>query len=148
MTNKFDDNPFFGVVLAVAVPIVLLSLVFVVTTIIGWIAPGVFGEIMGSEDCVISWDYSYIEYFDEKYIPFDSDEYIFHDGDVLVEEARVQFAPVLGKLFFGDTVYSVVEFPDKEVIRLQTDHDGLESEYYVKTSEYDAVLEKLALAKE
>lgn len=78
---------------------------------------------MGSENCVISHDYSTITYYDEKYVPLDTKGYECPLGEQLIREARLEGEILLGKLLFGDSIYSVKTFPDSTVIFLQSDYD-------------------------
>lgn len=147
MTGNHDNTTVKAFITAgtvLLVPLFLILAAIIVTTVISFISPGVFGEeIMGTEDCVISWDYSSIDYFGEEYVPIEDHGFETDWENVLVDEARVQFAPFIGKLFFSDTVYAVKGYDDAEVIRLWTDHDDAQV-YFVKASLKDAVLAELA----
>jgi len=89
---------------------------------------------MGSDNCVIAKDYSYITFYGKKYVPLITNGFECYGGHQIVNEAKVENADLLTKLFFGDTVYGVGEGPDYSILWLVTDYDNNISDYYVKES--------------
>ena len=85
---------------------------------------------MGSFDCVIKQDYSQMKLYGKQYVPIVLDGAECELNEKIIEEARVEFAPIIGKLFFSDSVYSVCGCEDLDIVYLQTDYDYPESNYF------------------
>ena len=115
-----------GVFVLIGFVIVLLVLTAVVSAGVG----SFFTSIKGSSDCVITHDYSSMTLFGEQYVPIMIDNDYLTLGHVLVSEAQVEGAPVWGKLFFGDSIYSIRTIPNNEVVYLVTDYDRIDTNYY------------------
>lgn len=98
---------------------------------------GLYHSMMGSENCVVASDYSYITYYGEKYVPLPTDDLMCEQGVELVREAKVEDVPFAGKLLFGESVYAVAGCASNDLIYLQTDYDLLETRYYCKESRYE-----------
>lgn len=104
-------------------------------------------EIMGSPNCVIAEDYSYMMLFGERYVPLVLEDQECAQSVQLVDEAQVEGAPFLGKLLFGDAVYSVKQCADNEIVYLQTEYDLIASRYFClesKVEKYKEILQEVA----
>ncbi len=67
-----------------------------------------YSSLMGSDDCVIASDHSYMMLYGERYVPLTLDEGVFCESDtLLVKEAKVEGATLADKLLFGSRVYTV-----------------------------------------
>ena len=93
--------------------------------------------VMGSDDCVISEDYSSITIFGSRYLPFDIGDNECDLGARLIKEAKVENAYFLTKLFFGDSIYLVKCCDNIDFVYLLTDYDYAPSKYYCLESEFD-----------
>lgn len=105
-------------------------------------------DLMGSNNCIVANDYSYITYYDEKYILLntgyltykirpESGAYDCVLGEQSVYEVKVDDKTLLEKLLFGESLYSVKGVVDDDIVFLETDYDDLSTQYYVKESKYD-----------
>lgn len=106
-----------------------------------------YNVIKGSPDCVIATDYSYMTLFGERYVPLVLEDAKCALSERLIGEAQVQGMPVFIKLFFGDSVYSVRQCTNNDIVYLQTDHDIIVSNYYClesKLEEYKKILHETA----
>ncbi len=104
--------------------------------------------LIGSNNCVVAKDYSYIIYYNEKYVPLNTG-YISKNNPSLVGtfdcelseksvwEVKVEGAGIISKLFFGESLYSVKGVADDEIVYLDTDYDNLTTQYYVKENKFD-----------
>lgn len=105
-------------------------------------APFVYKDIMGSLDCIIAEDYSYMTLYGKKYVPFNAGDCVCEPGEILVDEARVDGADFLTKLMFYDRIRLVNGCGDADFVYLESEHDG-PSEYYcleTATEKYTALL--------
>ena len=68
-------------------------------------------------------------------------------GHVIIDEAQVEGAGYLGKFFFGERIYTVLNAPDYELIYLSTEHDVLISDVFVLKTKYDEYVRYLGEAK-
>lgn len=131
--------------------ILLISLAVLVVafllTIIRIAVPVYFSTIIGSEKCVVAKDYSSLTYYGQKYVPLPLGEYTCVEGEQIVYEAQVEDASVIGKMFFGESLYEVKGVPDHSFVYLQTDHDVVISEYFVLEAEYEKYSSMLANGK-
>ncbi len=105
-------------------------------------------DLMGSNNCIVANDYSYITYYNEKYIPLntgyltykirpESGAYDCVLGEKSVYEVKVDGSTLLYKMLFGESLYSVKGVVDDDIVFLETDYDDLSTQYYVKESKYD-----------
>ena len=92
---------------------------------------------MGSENCIVAEDYSYIMYYGEKYVPLDTKGYEGRWGEQLIDEAMVENSSLFVKFFIGEQVYAINGVSDSVMIYLRTDYDFNPSDYYVKESELE-----------
>lgn len=109
-----------------------------------------YKEVMGSPNCVIASDYSYMTLFGERYVPLILGNADCEPTECLIDEARVEGAPFIVKLFFSDSVYSVKQCANNELVYLQTDYDNLISDYYCmesKVDEYRRILQESSYDK-
>lgn len=105
-----------------------------------WTAPRIvslYHSVLGSERCVVSADYSSLIFCGKEYVPLPMNGAQCSVGMRLVAEAKVTGTNFLMKLLFGVSLYEVKGIPDYEILYLQTDYDGLTSNYYVLASKYD-----------
>ena len=122
--NKNNRRNILLVVSVAVIASILLSLL-----IFGYIH--IRPKIMGSPDCVIASDYTSLTLFGKKYVPIELGDAVCKDNVKIIEEAQVEGATFIGKLLFGDWVYSVFDSDDLDIIHLYTDYDPA-SEYYCK----------------
>lgn len=104
--------------------------------------------LIGSDNCIVAEDYSYILYYDKKYVPLETG-YIAKSipseagtfdcelGEESVYEVRVEGKGFLDKMLFGECLYSVKGAPDDDIIYLYTDYDLLSTQYYVKEDKHE-----------
>ena len=133
----------------------IIAIALAITTVLVCVLSAVaiftlYINIMGSPDCVISEDYSYLTLYGEHYLPFVTDDKECKVTDQLIKEAQVENVPFIGKLLFGESVYSIDGCTDNDIIYLQTEYDDVVSRYYCKESEleyYTYVLNNLPYDK-
>lgn len=102
--------------------------------IFGSAAPFVYKDIMGSPDCVIAKDYSYITLYGKKFVPFDIGDNVCEPGGVLVGEARVEGANFLTKLMFYDRIRLVNGCDDADFVYLESEYDAPSDYYCLETA--------------
>lgn len=108
--------------------------------------PHFYKEIMGSPNCVIASDYSCITLMGEKYVPLVTEERVVCEvSEVLINEAQVEGIPFIGKLLFGERIYSVEMCPNNEIVYLQSEDDFYAADYYCLEGKLE---EYLKIAKE
>lgn len=114
-----------------------IVLVFVTVATLGFKA--LHPYVMGSPDCVIESDYSYMTLFGERYVPLvlEDEEPGYSLGELVIREAQVKDTPFIGKLLFGDSVYAVEGCANNELVHLQTDYDLAASYLYCLESKVD-----------
>jgi transcriptional regulator with XRE-family HTH domain len=95
--------------------------------------------IMGSENCIVSEDYTYLTYYGEKYVPIDIGIYSCSIGDPIVDEVKLDNATFMDKIFFGERLHAINGVDPKIMVYLFTDYDFPPSEYFVKETEYDKI---------
>lgn len=104
--------------------------------------------LIGSDNCVVANDYSYINYYNEKYIPLNTGylskntpsskgAFDLELSEKSVWEVKVEGVGILSKLFFGESLYSVKGIADDDIVYLDTDYDSLSTQYYVKEDKFD-----------
>ena len=103
--------------------------------------------IVGLEGCVMSADYSKLTYFGEVYLPLPMEDCSWAADDELVSEVQVEGQGFWDKLFFGDSLYSVLGNPNYEMVYLYTDLDEPPSNFYVKESKFSEYAKKLEQAE-
>lgn len=103
-----------------------------------------FAEYMvGSDNCIIQPDYSYIMYYNEKYIPLDTGYIEKHQpskggaydckiGEVAVDMAKIDGYGFIDRIFCEDKLYYIKGIPNDDIVYLYTDYDLLATQYYVK----------------
>lgn len=118
---------------------VALVLLFVIVVIVCGVmcVRALYMEVMGTPNCVIAHDYSYLTLFGERYIPLKLDDAECEIGERIISEAQVEGAFFSTKLFFGEQVFAVQGCKQNEIVYLQSDYDFLESEYYCLESKYE-----------
>ncbi len=110
----------------------ILSVFALAIVLIG--LPVLYTHVMGSPNCVIASDYSSIMIYGERYVPLKLDGVQCQASELLIEEAQVEGSYFIGKLLFGEMIYSVKNCPNNDIIYLQSEYDYLISEYYCKES--------------
>lgn len=117
---------------------VCLAVILALVTILSSLTIGlVYEKVMGSPSCVIASDYSYMTLFGERYVPLVLENSQCAISNCLISEAQVEGAPFIGKLLFGEAVYSVKQCPGNDIVYLQTDYDLTASRYYCMESKAD-----------
>lgn len=101
----------------------------------------IYKEVMGSPDCVISFNYSHITLYGERYVPLVLDDVECKVEECIIKEAQVVGSTFAGKLFFGESIYAINRCENNEIIYLQSEHDLLKSNYYCKETELEKYLE-------
>ena len=125
-----------AVAIVLAVVIVILSVSFIRLFVY------FYDEIIGSSNCVVAQDYSYISLFNQRYIPLELDGVECSPSECLIKEAQVEGESFFGKLLFGEMIYSVKQCQNNEIIYLQTEAGPLATQYYCveeKKEEYIAL---------
>ena len=127
----------------IAIGLAITTLIVCVLSVIALFT--LYTNIIGSPDCVIAEDYSYLTLYGERYIPLESDnkECKVIYTQPLIKEARVENTPFIGKLLFGDSIYSIDNCSDNDIVYLQTDYDDVASRYYCKESKIEYYTEVL-----
>ena len=114
--------------------------------------------LIGSDNCVLAKDYSYITYYNEKYVPLNtgylsknnpSPEGAFDCelSEKSVWEVKLEGSGIISKLFFGESLYAVKGVKDDEIVYLDTDYDNLSTQYYVKENKLEYYNELLQNTK-
>lgn len=121
----------------------LFQILFSVTVLIFTVILPLFDAslIITDKSCTISSDYESLEYLGNTYLKFDSGEYEAELGAVLVENAAVEDDNFITKFHISDSLYSVANAPNSEIVFLQTDYDydypeSKSEYYYVEESVY------------
>lgn len=125
-----------SIVICLTVILAFITILFLLTVVI------VYEKVMGSPNCVVAGDYSYMTLYGERYVPLVLDDTECAVSDCLITEAQVEGIPFIGKLLFGEAVYSVKQCPENEIVYLQTDYDLATSKYYClksKADEYEEI---------
>ena len=111
--------------------------------------PFMYNAVMGSPSCVITEDYSSFTLMGDKYVPLILPERVECSiSEKLIKEAQVENTPFIGKLLFGESIYSVKMCPENEIVYLQSDYGFLESDIYCLESRlehYREMLENISL---
>ena len=116
--------------------VIAVALVFV--TVVSAVAFRIlYKEVKGSPNCVIANDYSYLMLFGKRYVPLALDDAECERSVCLVNEAQVEGAGFIEKLFFGERIYSVKQCANNDIVYLQTDHDPIISNYYCLESKVE-----------
>lgn len=105
----------------------------------------IYQEVMGSAICVIANDYSYMTLLGERYVPLALGDAECVLAECVINEAQVEDAPFIGKLLFGESVYSVKQCAINDIVYLQTEFDRITSNYYClesKVEEYKKLLQE------
>lgn len=121
------------IAIALAVSLVFIA---VVSTVVFSI---LYKKVMGSPNCVIASDYSYMTLFGSRYVPLELDGAECELSSHLIDEAQVEGEVFIGKLLFGDQIYSVKQCANNDIVYLQTDYNPIVSNYYClesKAEEY------------
>lgn len=113
---------------------ILFGLMALIVTI-QW--KSVYNAVIGNESCVVAADYHSLTYMGNEYIPLPMNGCECVIGDQILSEVRVEGVGFLSKLFFGDALFEVENVLCDEIVYLQTDYDGLISEYYVLVDRFD-----------
>lgn len=104
-------------------------------------------DIVGLEGCVLAEDYGTLTYFGEVYLPLPMEDCSWAAGEELVSEVRVEGVGFWGKIFFGESLYSVRGNLNYDMVYLYTDLDEPPSNFYVKESKLEEYAEKLQQAE-
>ena len=99
--------------------------------------------MVGSDNCIIQPDYSYIMYYNvkyvpldtgyiEKYHPFENGAYDCKIGEVAVDMAKVDGYGFIDRIFCEDRLYYIKGISNDDIVYLYTDYDFLTTQYYVK----------------
>lgn len=108
-----------------------LAITLVVVIILSTLAiSALYREVMGDDNCVIASDYSYLTLYGKRYVPLVLEGNECMLSECLISEAQVEDAPFIGKLFFGDKLYSVKQCENNDIVYLQTEYDFMISNYY------------------
>ena len=97
-----------------------------------------YRDIIGSPNCVIAEDYSYMTLFGERYVPLVLDGIDCTPSELLIQEAQLEGETFFGKLLFGDMIYSVRGCENNDIVYLQTESGPFETLYYCKESKVNA----------
>lgn len=119
--------------IAICLVVIFILLNFLSLSVFG----AIYKEVMGTPYCVIAHDYSYLTLFEERYVPLELDNVECVLSKRLIKEAQVEGAPFIGKLFFGETIYSVKQSKNNDIVYLQTEYDYVTSNYYCRESEVE-----------
>ncbi len=135
--------------------IIAVSLVIVIVCIANQLHS--FAEyLVGSDNCIIQSDYSYLMYYNEKYVPLDTGYIEKHQpsknraydckiGEVAVDIAKIEGYSFIDRLFCEDRLYYIKGIPNDDIVYLYTDYDLLVTQYYVKEEKleyYNEILKK------
>lgn len=127
---------------------IVLALLLILFTVLSVLAFGsLYKSTIGSPNCVIANDYSYLTLFGERYIPLVLEDAECAPSEVLISEAQVDGSHWIAKLFFGDSVYTVKQCANNEIVYLQTDYDNIVTNYYCiesKAEEYLKISQEVA----
>ncbi len=129
--------------------IILLSGITVATQLKVWAE-----YMIGSENCVVQSDYSYLMYYDKKYVPLDTGyiekyqpsengAYDCKIGEVAVDMAKIEGYGFIDRMFCEDRLYYIKGIPNDDIVYLYTDYDFLTTQYYVleeKLEYYSGIL--------
>lgn len=119
--------------LAIVLLILLwLSIVAAIAIAVCNLFPHFYQDVMGSPNCVIAADYSHMTLFGERYVPLVLDGIDCTPSELLIHEAQLEGENFIGKLMFGDMIYSVRGCENNDIIYLETDAGPLETLYYCK----------------
>ncbi len=137
-TNQKKNN----LKISVTVLSIILSVLVILICVIGKnFSSNLYEEIMGSPNCVIASDYSSIMMMGEKYVPLIlQDRVVCEISEVLINEAQVEGVPFIGKLLFGESIYSVEMCPNNEIVYLQSEDDFYATDYYCLESKFEEYL--------
>ncbi len=137
--NKQKQKKQFVVIVAVClIVIILLSGITIANQLHS------FAEYMvGSENCIIQPDYSFIMYYNEKYVPLDTGyiekyqpsengAYDCKIGEVAVDMAKIDGCDFIDRIFCEDRLYYIKGIPNDDIVYLYTDYDFLSTKYYVR----------------
>lgn len=119
------------------IAICLAVILAFITALFSLTAAIVYEKVMGSPNCVIASDYSYMTLFGERYVPLALENTECALSNCLISEAQVEGTPFIGKLLFGEAVYSVKQCQGNDIVYLQTDYDLVVSKYYCRESKAD-----------
>lgn len=112
-------------------------LICIIAVILLDIIPSFYRYIIGSPNCIIAEDYSYITLFGQCYVPLVLDDVDCIQSELLIPEAQVEGSGFLKKLLFGEMVYTVRNCPNNDIIYLQSEYDNLVSPYYCKADKLE-----------
>lgn len=120
-----------------------LTIILVFALILSALAfSALYKEVIGSPNCVIASDYSYLTLFGQRYVPLELEDAECKNSECLIDEAQVEGSSFIGKLFFGESIYSVKQCANNEIVYLQTDYDLLVSKYYCLESKVEEYKKK------
>ncbi len=153
-TNKKKQKKQIIIIVAVFLAIILLLLGITIANQIQ-----AYAEYMvGSNNCIIQPDYSYLTYYNEKYIPLntgyiekyqpsENGAYDCKIGEVAVDMAKIEGYNFIDRIFCEDRLYYVKGIPNDDIVYLYTDYDLLSTQYYVKEEKLEYYSEILENAK-
>ncbi len=129
---------------------VIIVLIFIALCFVARGGIYAYNEIMGSEFCEISSDYSVITYYGQTYVQLKLGNVHYELGERIVKEASVEGSYFSTKLLFGDSIYSIEGCPTNDLIYLQSEYDYIESNLYClkeKKEYYENLLNQLTAKK-
>ncbi len=134
-TEKKQKISKLSIILAILLSLIIVTVIFIAFSNRFQLF---YRDIMGSPNCVIAEDYSYMTLFEERYVPLVLNGVDCTPSEVLIPEAQLEGETFFGKLLFGDMIYSVRGCENNDIVYLQTDSGPFESLYYCKESKVNA----------
>ena len=103
--------------------------------------------MVGSNNCIIQSDYSYLMYYNKKYVPLDTGYIEKHQpsengaydckiGEIAVDMAKIQDYGFIDRIFCEDRLYYIKGIANDDIVYLYTDYDLLSTQYYVKEDKF------------
>ena len=114
--------------------------------------------MIGSDNCIIQPDYSYLMYYNEKYVPLDTGyieknqpsengAYDCKISEVAVDMVKIDGYGFIDRMFCEDRLYYVKGIPNDDIVYLYTDYDFITTQYYVKEEKLEYYSEILRNAE-
>lgn len=137
--NKKKQKKQLVIIVAIFLAIIILLLGITVANQLKYYAE----YMVGSDNCIIQPDYSYLMYYNEKYVPLDTGyigkeqpskngAYDCKIGEVAIDMAKIEGYGFIDRIFCEDRLYYIKGIPNDDIVYLYTDYDLLATQYYVK----------------